>query len=379
MRSSFALIASAAVILLVLAGCGGGGGSAPLSGVTPSSVGTLSAAVSLQGVSPSSLTVEVDGEPVTSPVSADGSFTVPGLAPGDHVVDVIGSSGMQAGRATFSITAGGTSTLAAPIPLSGSGIITGTVVSQAGTGPSIPMPGVQVTARADLRIMSATNGSSTLVPTSDPSSPITFPPPPGQTYTAITDTNGAYKMTGVASGWYLVSAMVPGYLPAYAWVLVTADATVEADLVLTPTTTTGGVGTVQGTVTGTDSTGATNPIEGATVTVAMGAAWVPPSPPSLPILSTGSPTTPTILPPPDVAVGVFRTLTDATGHYSLNVPAGNGTASAWAQGYAPSSQSITLASGATLLVNFLLKVLPDVPPGPPTVPSEPSPPPPPSG
>ncbi len=375
-------VAGVVTVLAVLAGCGGGGGgSTTTGGDTTSSVGTLSAQVSLAGVSASSLTVEVDGQPVTAPINPDGSFTVQGLAPGDHVVDVVADGGMQAGRATFTITAGGTASIASPIPLSGSGVITGTVTEQSGSGPSTPAVGVEVTAVGGLSPLMSPDGSTTVGSATDPTSPIIFPPPPGLSYSAITGDDGVYKMDGVAAGWYLVGAMVPGYQPAYAWVLVTNGSTVKVDLALNQVIMPG-IGTVQGTVTGAMTNGTQAPIEGATVTIAMGTAWVPPAPPPVPMMSVGTTqTTPTIMPPPDVQMNVFRTLTDSAGHYSLNVPAGTGKGMAWAQGYAPNSQALTLTAGGTVLLNFLLSEITNVPPAPapPPVPGPVVPPPPPPG
>jgi hypothetical protein len=366
----------------MLAGCGGGGGSSTVTGGgTTASVGTLSAKVTTAGVAVSTLQVSVDGQPVTAPIGADGSFTVPGLPPGDHVVDVIENGGMKAGRAIFTIIAGGTATLPVPIPLTGSGLITGLVTSRAGMGPSTPMLGVEVTARSGLIPMMGSDGSTTIGSATNPTAPLIYPPPPGETYTAVTADDGSYKMSGVASGPYLVSVVVPGFKPAYAWVFVTADATVTADFALEAVVAPG-VGTVAGTVTGTKIDGTTAPIEGATVIIAMGTAWIPPAPLPAPMMSVGvMQTRPTIMPPPDVEMKVFRTLTDASGHYSLTVPAGAGKAMAWAQGYGPGNQAITVTADATLPLDFLLKELDNVPPAPPPVPGPvpPPPPPPPPG
>jgi hypothetical protein len=366
------------VLLTLAAGCGGGGGgSTTTGGGTSASVGTLSAKVTTAGVAVSTLQVSVDGQPVTAPIAADGSFTVPGLPPGDHVVDVVENGGMMAGRATFTITGGGTATLPVPIPLTGSGLITGMVTTQAGTGPSTPMAGVEVDARGGLTPMMGAGGSTTVGSPTDPTAPLIYPPPPLLTYTAITAADGTYKMTGVASGPYLVSVVVPGFKPAYAWVFVTADATVTADFVLEAVVTPG-IGTVSGTVTGSKTDGTTAPLEGATVIIAMGTAWIPPAPQPMPMMSLGASAVATpIMPPPDIAVKVFRTLTDASGHYSLNVPAGAGKAIAWAQGYVPNNQAITVTADATLPLDFLLKELTNVPPMPPPVP--PGPPAPPGG
>jgi hypothetical protein len=353
----------------MMAGCGGGGGGAPVTGGgNNTSVGTLQAQVSLAGAEPSDLQVTIDGQPSTAPVGTDGSITVPGLPPGDHVLDVMQKDGMKAGRAAFTIVGGSIATIRVPIPLDGAGQIVGMVVKLENGTPT-PMANVEVTARGDLAII--TNGGETTVGLPGaPSMPLIWPPPPGVTYSAFTDTDGTYQMKGVKPGPYLVSVVVPGFTPQYAWVMVQAFRTAVADFMLKPQVTPG-TGAVEGTVTGAQSDGSTAPIDGATVIIAMNTPWVPPAPPPVPMMSAGTAaTTDPIMPPPDVRLKVFRTVTDANGYYSLKVPSGNGKAVAWAMGFAPSAQAITIQPDVTTTVNFLLKAvelppMPPIPPGPP--------------
>jgi hypothetical protein len=62
--------------------------------------------------------------------------------------------------------------------------------------------------------------------------------------------------------------------------------------------------------------------------------------------------------PPDIIWREFRTLTDAAGAYTLNVPSGRGVISVWAEGYAGASDSLTLNPRETVVKDFLLDLLP---------------------
>lgn len=376
-------------LFLALVGCGGGGGGGGSSGGGSggaAQAGTLQASVNLAGRSPFSLAIEIDGKPVNVAVGDDGSFTISGLPAGEHVVDVIADGGFAAGRSTFTITPGAEVVLP-PIDLIGAGQIAGLVSKKTSAGLE-PLPGVEVVARGDV-IVILDGGSAVLAPEGgSPSQPLIYPPPPGVSYSAFTDETGSYVMKGVQPGNYFVTVVVPGLTPGYAYVTVRAGRTTPCDFILEPAIEPG-IGTVKGTVV--EDVGnlavVPAPIAGAEVIIIMDTGpqpvplppeSPPPAPPSLDAAQAGGGDSPYdgAVPPP-IWWGRYRTVTDANGQYSINVPSGRGAMWVWAEGYEPGYSELTVYPNETTVKDFALRrlELPPQPP-PPWPPIEPPPPPP---
>ena len=76
---------------------------------------------------------------------------------------------------------------------------------------------------------------------------------------------------------------------------------------------------------------------------------------------------------PWIEVQVFNTLTDAQGHYSLNVPIGTHFIECWADGWDWQGQDVTIEKDQTTTVNFDLTQWTDPgwDPGDPTDPPKP--------
>lgn len=366
------------LIVFLAAGCGGGGGggSSNDGGLGGSSqAGTLQASVDLSGWSPSSLQILIDGKPVEAAVGDDGSFTVAGLPPGEHVVDVIADGGFVAGRSTFVITPGQTTEIP-PIDLRGAGQIAGLVSKKTSAGLE-PLPGVEVVARGDVVVILGNDGPTLAPEDGGAGQPLIYPPPPGVTYSAFTDESGSYVMKGVQPGSYFVTVVVPGLTPGYAYVTVQAGHTTPCDFILEPAIEPG-IGTVRGTVVEavSDPTVVPTPIAGAEVVVMMDEriVLVPGPEPSQP--ADGDLPDDVPMPPP-IWWNTYRTLTDRNGEYSLNVPSGYGKIFVWAEGYEPAFDRLTVYPGQTTVKDFALKrlELPPLPPGPWPPEEPPSPPP----
>ena len=139
------------------------------------------------------------------------------------------------------------------------------------------------------------------------------------TYANTTRADGSYRLANVLAGNYTVTASKNGYqTSSQTSIRVVAGQTTNLNFTLTALTT----GRITGKVTDA-STG--NPIEGAQVTV-----------------------------------GGSSVSTNATGDYIIEVPVGNYTLTASANGYASSSETgVSVAPGATTAVNF--KLMPDAP------------------
>ena len=353
--------------LLVVVGCSGSGETARNQG------GIVRGQVNLGGAAPSSLNLVVDGQPVEVEIGADGVFAVPGLPPGEHVVDVVSDDGMSGGRATVVVDPDGTVVIEDPIDLEGAGRIAGKVVKQTEAGEE-PLAGVEVVARGDL-VWIMTDEGRTLAPDgSTDAEPLIYPPPDDavlETYTAFTGEDGQYAMDGVKPGGYLVVVAVPGLTAGQAWVYVEADQEATADFVLQAAIEPG-VGTIQGTVTGEQETGDPVPLEGAVVSVTYpgGGGGFEPVPGSSNGLETAQAEEPGVgvVLPPDIYWGEFRSLTDQLGHYSLNVPSGYATVSAWADNFSWEGSDVTIQPQETVTKDFLLlrwdDVIPLPEPGP---------------
>lgn len=381
MKLPFWAVLIAGLALGLVAGCGGGGGGGGTSGSggTTSQASVLTASVNLNGTNPSNLQVVLDGQPVDATISSDGAFSLQGVPSGSHVLDVVTRDGLRAGRAICDVQSG-TPTTVPPISLTGTGEIAGTVQKKDADGTLEPLANVEVVARGNMAIMMR-NGQETLAPEGDTSTTtLVWPPPPAVSYSAFTDDTGAYTMKGVAAGNYLVAVLVPGMTARQAFVSVEDGQTTTCDFTLSPIVEPG-VGTVKGTVQGeTSTTNATpNPIAGAVVRVIMsGAGWEPPASStttqSVAVVgsaataaaASGSGSTSTGIAPAPILLHEFRTLTDAKGQYSLNVPAGEGKIVVWAPGYEPTTADLTLKAGDVAVKDFVLKILDIVPPSPPT-------------
>ena len=347
----------AAGALLVLAGCSGSGGTTHTQG------GVVRGTVNLGGASPASLNVLVDGRPVNVHIGSNGAFAVPGLPAGEHVVDVVSDDGMNAGRATVVADDGSTVDIEDPIDLEGAGQIAGFVVKQI-DGAEEPLAKVEVVARGGL-VWIMTGGGQTLTKEgSTDAQPLIYPPPEGEgeeTYSAFTGDDGSYLMKGVKPGSYLVAVTVPGLTVGEAWVYVDANRTAVADLQLREAIEPG-VGTIEGTVTGQPASGDPVALEGAVVSLSYPDGGYEPASTAPAILGTaqaGDPGQGDVM-PPDIIWEEFRTLTDQAGHYSLNVPSGYASVSAWADGYSWEGADVTIQPRETLTQDFLLTFWEDV-------------------
>lgn len=349
------------VVVALLIGCGGGSAVArrPVT-----DTGTATGKVSSTGGQATGFKLKLDGAEIPVPIASDGSFTIPKVPVGSHVLDVIGPDGMSGGRAEFNIDPGEIEIIP-PIEVKLGGQIVGMVMKREGDVLT-PLVGVQVTARSDLIwIMTGDGKPSVGSSTGSGGTGLIYPPPEGQSYSAFTDVNGSYIMPAVASGSYLVTVAVPGLESGEQFVWVepgkTAVADFELEVAIEP-----GVGTVEGTVYGVDEDGSNSaPLEGALVEVTVGSPWRPVDPGD-PIIVPMELSLPGVAPaqasdgtgatvmPPDMWWRTFSTLTDASGHYSLNVPSGRVTVSASAYDYSYESQSIIVYPKTTATVNFKL-------------------------
>jgi len=168
---------------------------------------------------------------------------------------------------------------------------------------------------------------------------------------AITDESGAYAFRAVPPGSYRVSVVVPGFEAAVQFVYVSVGLTSVADFQLLEAIEEG-VGTVEGTVTGSDGA----PLLGALVTIYAEENYVPPR------LSEDSRRAAAAagrrVEPKDIWRGWFSTLTDRSGHYSLNVPSGYLYLEVSADGFLPAVRSLVLRPDETLTVDVALEPAP---------------------
>ena len=356
------LCASCALLAgLLLAGCGGSGGG----GGTKAKSGSITGSVQVSGGSPEQYQLRLDGQPVPVHPTPDGKFTIPGVSPGTHRVSAIGPDGMSGGGGTVTVVPGRPVAMP-PIESELGGQIVG-MVMKLEDGVLTPLAGVEVVARSDIYWVMGTDGTQTVRPKQGDPGTLIYPPPEGASYSAVTDERGSYLMTAVASGSYLVTVAVPGLMTGQSFVWVDAGHTAAADFQLEPAVDPG-VGTIEGTVrTPGGVEGAESPLAGALVEVSPSSPWEPPIPVDpIPLRGTavlrkalaaadGS-TEPggggVVMPP--IEWRTFSTLTDANGHYSLNVPTGACNVSVTAYGYDGQSASATVRKNETLNLDFLL-------------------------
>ncbi len=365
-------------LMWLLAGCGGDGGTPP---AETTEVGTASGIVETEGEAPDTFQLVLDGQRVPSPIGPDGTFRIPNIPPGPHVLDVLGPDGMSGGRAEFNVVPGVDSEIPPirPVPR---GQIAGLVLKWENGG-LMPAGGVQVIARSDLYWIADESGEGRTVSSaqSSDSMPLIYPPPPGRTYSAFTNRSGSYLMQNVLPGPYMVSVVVPGFYPAHKFVLVRPGQTSVADFRLRPVVTPE-FGKIAGTVVNADPETNYEPIEGALIQVIVDDPWAPPWPGPV----DGSPPEPIEIPagvdfptagalqaedgegsepggepefmPPDIRWQVFSTRTNDEGYYELKVPAGRRVVHCWAWGFGPQRRPVIVPEGDTIRVNFRLLPMP---------------------
>jgi hypothetical protein len=344
-------------ISVVLLGCGGG---SPGTEPPPANSGQIAGRVT--GVANAAdYTITVDGRPVNARPSANGSFTIPGVPPGTHIVGCIDPGGMQGGYVAVRVRKGQTVSAGDIAPDLG-GQIAGIVTRWLSDGTLEPVPQAEVV---------ATLGGGIIF---EPAP--TEPVPVGRgmsdeevVISAFTDDSGSYLMKAVPPGEYDVSVVVAGNDPMIQYVWVEAGHTSVADFTLYPAPEQG-VGTVRGTITGEGE----GPLEGAEITVTTGEPWPVPLPLSvvralaesrldaglLPAAAGSSePGAPTDPMPPDgrpyIEVRVFGTLSDQDGNYSLNVPVGTHWIECWLEGWEWQGDEIVIEKEKTITKDFVLQ------------------------
>lgn len=368
-RTMFALIAG--IVALTLPGCGGGGGEvAPPPGPTTSAI---DGEVAIQGAAVD-YELLLDGQPVPGALRDDGTYAIENVPPGRHRIAVVGRDGMEGGYATVEVPDGRRARAPRIVTESG-GQIAG-IVTVIEDGVMRPLEGAQVTAQPAVMIL-ADDGDT---PISDVPRPTIYPPPDLPTFEAFTDTDGSFVIRAVPEGEYTVGVAQPNMEDAWQWVRVQAGRTAAADFRLRPIIEPG-VGTVEGTVLGTQDD-LTAPVVGARVTIVSDRGWGPVGPPAPPEPfepvepaagegdgqgdaepgHPGMPDPDTIAPPYYEGVS---TVTDESGAFSLNAPAGYARIRVYAPGWAPTRREITIEAGRTLTLGFLLEHIGDRPPPPP--------------
>jgi len=243
------------------------------------------------------------------------------------------------------------------------GTVVGTVMAEL-NGTLVPVPGALVLLKPQNGIivpLSETVTEETTVgqlisSQMNPSQQGLVPPGRPIRYRLFTFTkaDGSFELTGVPAGTYTAIALKPGYGQDTKTVEVEAGETVRVDFVLRAN-----LGVIQGQVT--DATG--QPIEKALVYAVRwgdiwfgwedweeggGNLWVRP-------MGGGHKNghRPIIRPiDPPVRAG---TLTDASGNYSIVLPAGDYFVVAVKEGYLAAGQQVSLSSGQTVIVNFALQ------------------------
>ncbi len=354
MRSALPCSGLLLALVLLLVGCGGSSHEALNPPTGGSIVGTLAADSQPQGY-----TIYLDGQELTRRPNASGAFRVPGVAPGEHVICLIAPDGIWGVYAAVVVQEGQDTDLGTLDPRLG-GRITGTVTKRTENGLLEPLPDVEVVATPGPLYLDS-GGRNDELPTPSDEPPIVV----------FTDEDGVYDMRAVPPGGYVVTVSVPGLRGGIRFVHVEPGHTAVADFVLWPAPPEG-VGTVEGRVYGMNETGAI-PLEGARVTVTPELPWWPIIlDDELEEVADAIGVTPDIFPPP--IRPEFSTLTNARGHYSLNVPAGPAVVRVFAEGYAPQSREIGVRPRSTTMVDFRLRRWREEPPPPPPGVEPPAPP-----
>jgi len=357
MRSALLVLAVLSLVV-VMAGCGGSSGQA----VTPEPQGgVITGQITNTDGAADSYSIYVDGQLMQAKPARDGSFRIENVPEGDHVVSFVGENRMSGAYVNCRTRAGQETTVGDVETVVG-GQIVGMVTQIEEGGGLKPLAGVEVIADPDVYWIQDDDGT----PPVPGEKVYPLPPRDGSAvqFRAFTDERGSYLMPAVPSGSYVVTVNVPGLEQGVNWAWVEAGRTAVADFQMRKAIDPG-VGVVSGTVYGVSSdSDARVPIAGATVEIMTdGGPWrpIPPDEPVRPMQRDGA-----AIAPPPYEFEVFRTLTDAEGHYSLNVPSGHLNIFVWAEGYEVEFEWFTLRADERVTKNFVLKEwdFPPVPPGP---------------
>lgn len=336
-----AILASAAILLL---GCGsaGGGATAPPAELAGRVTGADN---------PETLVLVVDGQPLNVHPQPDGTFTIPGVPPGDHVISVVASDGELGAHISVETDEGGGVNVG-DVDLKVGGKIVGTVSKVEDDGSLTPVEGVQVTATIpEVWILDSADTSPDVWPLPDDR-------PSDLKIVGFTKADGSYVLGAVPPGEYEVRVVVPGLEAGVKWVNVVPEDTATANFYLRAAIDPG-VGTIEGQVLSSESGDA---VVGALVTIRRTEPYVPNVPPDLLIPGRGPDAGPV---EPWFDWYSFATLTDSYGNYHLNVPSGYMTVSVFAEGYDPLWKQITVKPDETLRLNVSLRPMPGWPPPPP--------------
>ncbi len=388
LRSRPILCVALAVILSLLAllvGCSGGSG--PVGTRPASREPAVSGQVQIpEGLSASDLQIVLDGQPLPRGPRPDGSFAIFDAPPGPHTISIIGPDG------DLGIHVG--VQLAEDVPvdlgeldLEAGGQIAGIVSEETSEGLK-PVAGAAVTAwppwswvypldngDADagtprpVQLIPAEAPSAdpeqpplvlpspgdddtpVILPPEPPAPPGTLPPLPPRPFvlTDFTDEDGAYALSGLPPGEYVVEVVIPGYEADAERVNVEAGVTIALDFVLEPIEEPG-IGTVAGTVWAGDE-GVEEPVPGAMVTLTANIPWRPPWPFPLvdSLQSEGAP-----VPSWWFELTEFSTLTDNEGRFSLNAPAGTVEVNAYYPGLGHAGQELSLQRNQVLNIELHL-------------------------
>ena len=329
-----------ACVAFWVVGCGGSGGD------LPTTTG-LSGRVTGAG-SPEALTLAVDGQQLKIRPQADGSFTILGLPPGEHVLSVIGPDGSVGTHITIEVDETGAADVG-DIDLEAGGQIVGLVAKVEDDGALTPLEGIQVTATVpEVWIL---DGDHPL--------PEIWPPPDDRPsdlkVVGFTDADGNYTLEAVPSGEYEVRVVVPGFEVGVQWVYVAPGSSATANFHLREAIDPG-IGSVEGKITSSEDGEA---IPGAVVSISATQPYVPVVAPDMAIPGRSPDAGPV---EPWFDWYTFMTLTDPHGEYHLNVPSGYMSVSVFAEGFDPVWRDVTLRPDRTLTLNIALEPMPGWPP-----------------
>ncbi len=341
----YPLCALVFAVVIFLTGCGG---DSPAPGAS-SGVATIGGQLT-NTANPTAFDIYVDGQRMSARPGQDGRFRIDNVPPGSHTVSFISQDGLEGAHFTCEVNAGGTAEIG-EVPAVAGGQIVGMVMRLAEDGNLTPLSGIEVIADPDAYWVDSDDGPASGQEDGSGASP--SQPRDGDLVQlrAFTDEQGSYTMQAVPAGSYVVTVNVPGLEQGVNWVWVEPGHTAVADFQLRELIEPG-VGTVSGTVTAANDDGAGVPLEGASVVVSSDAAYWEPTP--LYDDAAYEDAEPGIMPPP-YYFEMFRTLTDAHGNYSLNVPAGYLYITVWADGYESVIERFVLHPREHLVKDFALR------------------------
>lgn len=218
MKQGLPKLVAVIVISLALAGCSGGLGVGTLLGLVD--VGEIVAGIGagLFGPGqPSTAQVYLDGQPIREISAGDTEVALTDIPAGDHRLHVVVSA---RNGATSIINLEPGRTVSAPLTAYAGGRITGTVTLQDGEAGAVAAERVMVYA--------IPGGGQLLLDGGTVALPGDMPP-----YAAFTSTTGAYDLSALEPGSYLVIAAVAGYMTDLHLVELSAGQTrSNVDLVL---------------------------------------------------------------------------------------------------------------------------------------------------